>query len=617
MADLPPHHTQPVLIVGAGLAGLVAAFELTRKNIPVTIVDQENEHNLGGQAFWSLGGIFCVNSSAQRRYGIRDSHALALADWMNTAKFDRLPSQHRHEYQSGDGRTQPSTSEYTDQPTQAPDDDQDFWAHKWAEAFVDFATHKMERYLKDRGVKFLTVGWAERGAGQANGHGNSVPRFHLTWGTGPEIVRAFAEPVLQAATSAATTTSSNKPQQQPLVTFRYRHRVDELILDEQSGAAVGVRGQVLEPTDSARGVATSRTAVDSFELRGRAVIIATGGIGGHIEAVKRNWPIARLGPKVPESFVVGVPAHVDGRMLGIAGAAGARLTNMDRMWHYTEGLANWNPIWPTHGIRVIPGPSSLWLDATGRRLPPFLYPGCDTLATLKHICSTGHDYSWFVLNRKIVSREFALSGSEQNPDITGKSYLQALWQRYLSGHGTYAVQDFVKHGEDFVVEHDLSALVDGMNRLAAERSGPVLDHDTIHAEIEARDMQMDNKYSKDAQAMLIANARTYWPENFRVAKPHKILDPSAGPLIAVRMNLLTRKSLGGLQTNLDGNVMRVDGQPFPGLYAAGEAAGFGGGGMHGYASLEGTFLGGCIFSGLVTGRAVTTSIAGVTAESRL
>ncbi|EXJ88640.1 hypothetical protein A1O1_05571 [Capronia coronata CBS 617.96] len=627
---MPDQMSEPVIIIGAGLAGLVAAYELTRQNIPVTIVDQENEHNLGGQAFWSLGGIFCVNSSMQRRYGVRDSHALALADWMNTAQFDRVPGQKQPEFSSDadSGKAISESDSSTDEDgnknkDQDPGkvDDQDYWAHQWAEAFVDFATHKMERYLNDMGVKFLTVGWAEKGAGRADGHGNSVPRFHLTWGTGPEIVKAFAEPVVQAASTSTSigTREANQQHQarQPLVTFHYRHRVDELILDETSGAAIGVRGQILEPTDLARGMASSRTSIDSFSLRGRAVVIATGGIGGNIDAVKRNWPTTRLGPKIPASFVVGVPAHVDGRMLDIASTAGARLTNMDRMWHYTEGLRNWNSIWPAHGIRVIPGPSSLWLDATGHRLPPFLYPGCDTLATLKHICATGHDYSWFVLNRHIVSREFALSGSEQNPDITGKSYLQTLLQRYFSRNGTYAVQDFLKHGEDFVVEDDLPALVEGMNRLARERGGPVLEYDAIHAEILARDMQMDNKYSKDAQAMLIANTRQYWPERFRTAKPHKILDPAAGPLIAVRMNLLTRKSLGGLQTNLEGNVMHVNNQPFPGLYAAGEAAGFGGGGMHGYASLEGTFLGGCIFSGRVVGRALATRISGVSGESRL
>lgn len=552
---------QPVIIVGAGLSGLVAAYELTRKDIPVVIVDQEPEGNLGGQAFWSLGGIFCVNSADQRSKGIKDSRELALADWMNTAKFDR--------------------------------EKEDYWPRQWAKAFVDFATDDMEKYLKNLGVRFVIVGWAERGSGSAHDIGNSVPRFHLTWGTGPEIVRVFAEPVRAA-------------EKKGLVSFRFRHKVDELVVDE-NGAAVGVRGEILEPSDAVRGAATSRRAVDSFELRGRAVLIATGGIGGNVEKVKKVWPKDRLGPEVPKSFVVGVPAHVDGRMIDIAKDAGANVVNVDRMWHYTEGLQNWNPIWPAHGIRVIPGPSSMWLDANGKRFPPFLYPGCATLPTLKHICATGYDYSWYVTNRRIVSREFALSGSEQNYDLTNKSYLRLL-QRALTRYGTYEVQDFLKHGEDFIVENDLAALVEGMNRLGGERGGPSLEYDSIRKEIEARDVQAERAYTKDAQIMLINNARQYWPDARRIPKPHKILDPSAGPLVAVRMNLLTRKSLGGLETNLDGNVMRPDEKPFPGLYAAGEAAGFGGGGVHGYSSLEGTFLGGCIFSGRTAGRALVNDV---------
>jgi predicted oxidoreductase len=555
----------PVIIIGAGLSGLVAAFELSKRNIPTVILDQESEANLGGQAFWSLGGIFLVNSSEQRRYGVHDSRELAMQDWMNSAAFDR--------------------------------EREDHWPRKWAEAFVNFATDDMEQYVKSLGLKFVTVGWAERGSGRAGGHGNSVPRFHLTWGTGPEVVRIFAEPVRAAA-------------EKGLVKFQFRHQVDELIVDDTTGAVVGVRGQVLEPTDVERGVATSRKSVGNFELHGKAVLVASGGIGGNIDAVKKHWPIDRLGPKVPESFVIGVPAHVDGRMIEITQNTGASVINADRMWHYTEGLSNWNPIWPKHGIRVIPGPSSLWLDATGKRLPPFLFPGCDTLATLKHICSTGYDYTWFVLNKSIIAREFALSGSEQNPDITGKS-LWVLLQRVFGRSGTGPVQDFMEKGEDFVVRDSIEALVEGMNELARKVGGPLLDIDQIKTEIESRDAQINNKYSKDAQIMLIRNAQNFWPEWLsRIAAPHKILDKTYGPLIAVRMNLLTRKTLGGLETDLSANVVHSDGTPFPNLYAAGEAAGFGGGGVHGYNSLEGTFLGGCIFSGRTAGRAIADLVAG-------
>ncbi|KAK4132185.1 fumarate reductase/succinate dehydrogenase flavoprotein [Trichocladium antarcticum] len=557
---------EPVIIVGAGLAGLVAAFELTKLNVPVLLLDQENAANLGGQAFWSLGGLFVVDSAQQRARGIKDSRELAMRDWLGSARFDR-------------GK-------------------EDFWPRRWAEAFVNFATDEMEDYVGGLGIEWArNVGWAERGDGRAEGHGNSVPRFHITWGAGPEVVRVFAEPVKAA-------------EKKGLVEFRFRHVVDEVIVDGASGRAVGVRGRVLEADDAPRGVKSSRTAVGKFEIRGPAVLVSSGGIGGDVDKVKACWPTERLGT-APKHFVVGVPAHVDGRMIDIAEDAGANVINRDRMWHYTEGLANWNPIWPGHGIRVIPAPSSLWLDAEGKRLPPFLFPGCDTLATLQHICRTGYDYSWFIADQSIVRREFALSGSEQNPDLTGKSLWQFYWQRALSGKGTVPVQDFVKHGVDFVVRDDLADLVAGMNELAAARNGPQLDFAKVRAVVEARDGQFNNPFSKDAQAMLVHNARAYTSDRLgRIAGPHRLLDPAHGPLVAVRMNLITRKTLGGIETDLDSNVMRPDGTPFPGLYAAGEAAGFGGGGVHGYSSLEGTFLGGCIFSGRAAGRAIALEVAG-------
>ncbi|KAG6036050.1 hypothetical protein E4U41_005813 [Claviceps citrina] len=556
----------PVIIIGHGLAGLVAAFELSKCRIPTVIVDQENANNIGGQAFWSLGGLFLVDSTEQRRVGIKDSRELAMQDWLNSAQFDR--------------------------------DKEDHWPRQWAKAFVDFATDEMESYVKKQGLGFMfNVGWAERGDGRAEGHGNSVPRFHLTWGTGPEIVRIFLDPVLKAAKGG-------------IIQFKHRHAVDELIIDEKTGRATEIRGRILEQDDSARGVKSSRTAVDTFQLHGSAILVSSGGIGGNVEAVKSAWPVDRLGPKVPDHFVVGVPAHVDGRMIGISEAAGANVINRDRMWHYTEGLHNWDPIWPNHGIRIIPAPSSLWLDAAGKRLPPFLFPGSDTLGTLKHICSTGHDYTWFILNQAVISKEFGLSGSEQNPDITGKSIWQVLG-RVFNPKGPVPVQNFMKHGKDFIVKDSLEELVQGMNKLASERGGPALDLKTIQKVIDARDAQFDNTYSKDAQAMVIHNGRSYWPDKMsRVAKPHRLLDKSKGPLVAVRLNLLTRKTLGGIETNLQSNVMRADGTVFPGLYAAGEAAGFGGGGVHGYHSLEGTFLGGCIFSGRAAGRAMAEEAVG-------
>ncbi len=549
-------HQPEVIVVGAGLAGLVATHELAKAGKRVLVLEQENRANLGGQAFWSLGGLFFVDSPEQRRMGIKDSRELALQDWFGSAAYDRL-------------------------------DDEDVWGRRWAEAYVDWAAGGKRQYLRDLGHRVVPlVGWAERGDGSATGHGNSVPRFHLTWGTGPGVVETFERPVLEA-------------ERRGLVTFAFRHQVDELLVED--GAVVGVRGTVLEPSETPRGVKSSRTAVGEFEHRAGAVVVTSGGIGHNHDLMRRNWPTERLGP-VPEHMITGVPAHVDGRMLAITEQAGGRIVNRDRMWAYVEGIHNWDPIWPDHAIRILPGPSSMWFDATGRRLTGMSgVPGADSLGAMRQILATGHDYSWFVLTQSIIEKEFALSGSEQNPDITERD-LKVLLKTRLAKGAPAPVENFKRYGEDFVVADDLAGLVAGMNRLAR---GPQLEIAELERQIAARDRELDNAFTKDVQVMAMHNARRSRSDRLaRVAKPHKILDPAHGPLIAVRLNILSRKTLGGLQTNLDSQVIGADGSPVPGLYAAGEVAGFGGGGVHGYNALEGTFLGGCIFSGRAAGRAL-------------
>ena len=541
-----------VIVVGAGLAGLVAACELVERGKRVLFVEQENAANLGGQAFWSFGGLFFVDSPEQRRMGIRDSHELALQDWLGTAAFDR---------------------------------DEDYWPKQWAHAYVEFAAGEKRSWLKSRGLQiFPLVGWAERGGYDARGHGNSVPRFHITWGTGPALVDIFARRLLG----------------NPRATFAHRHRVDELIVE--NGAVVGVRGAVLEPSSAARGVASSRNTVGEFEFRAAAVIVTSGGIGGNTDLVRKNWP-ERMG-RVPGQLLTGVPAHVDGRMIGITEDAGARVINRDRMWHYTEGITNYDPVWPNHGIRILPGPSSLWLDATGKRLPGPLYPGFDTLGTLEHITRSGHDYTWFVLNARIIAKEFGLSGQEQNPDLTERSVRQVLSRVRPGAPGP--VQAFVDRGVDFVQAATLGELVARMNELPGVEP---LDLSVVEAEVTARDREVANRFSKDGQITAIRGARAYLPDRVsRVVAPHRLTDPKAGPLIAVKLHVLTRKTLGGLETDLDSRVLGADGEPIGGLYAAGEVAGFGGGGVHGYRSLEGTFVGGCIFSGRAAGRGAARQV---------
>jgi uncharacterized protein len=545
-----------VIVVGSGLAGLVAATEIADAGKRVIVVEQEGEQSLGGQAFWSLGGLFLVDTPEQRRLGIKDSYELALQDWMGSAGFDR---------------------------------DEDRWPKRWAEAYVAFAAGEKRGWLRAMGHRiFPVVGWAERGGYDAMSHGNSVPRFHVSWGTGPGVVEPFERRARDAQASG-------------LLTFRFRHRVDALTVTH--GAVDGINGSILEPDDIERGKSSSRKIIGDFSLRAQAVIVASGGIGSNHDLVRQNWP-KRLG-EAPKNMISGVPEHVDGRMIGITEAAGARLINRDRMWHYVEGIRNWNPIWPRHGIRILPGPSSMWFDATGARLPSPLFPGSDTLGQLQYIMGTGYDYSWFVLTQSIIKKEFALSGSEQNPDLTGKSWRMTI-KRATNKGAPGPVEAFKTHGADFVVRDNLADLVAGMNALSGDN---LLKIDHLKRQIEARDREISNPYVKDTQVMNIHNARRYVGDRLiRSAKPHRILDPAHGPLIAVKLNIVTRKTLGGLETDLDSRVFGRDGQIIRGLYAAGEAAGFGGGGVHGYRSLEGTFLGGCLFSGRNAGRAAAKAV---------
>ncbi|WP_390910667.1 FAD-binding dehydrogenase [Pseudosulfitobacter sp. SM2401] len=541
------------IVVGGGLSGLTAAAELADRGKSVIVLDQEPRHFLGGQAFWSLGGLFMIDTPEQRRMGIKDSPELALNDWMGSAQFDRP---------------------------------EDAMPRKWAEAYLDFAAGDMRPWLHKMGHRwFPVVGWAERGGSFADGHGNSVPRFHVTWGTGEGIVEQFARRCLEHEKAG-------------LITFKFRHQVDRI--EMENGAAKGVSGTVLADDTALRGHPTNRDVVGDFSLRSPSVIVTSGGIGGNFEMVRKVWPTDRLGP-APKEMVAGVPAHVDGRMIAISETAGGHVINGDRMWHYTEGVKNWDPIWPAHGIRILPGPSSMWFDATGNRFAPPNLPGFDSMTSLREILSTGYDYSWFVLTQKIIEKEFALSGSEQNPDLTSKKWLEVIKARLLSGGGApKPVEAFKEKGEDFVVANTLEELVQGMNNIA---EGDLIDADKLRSQIEARDSQVDNPFTKDAQLMAIHAARNYRGDRLvRVAKPHKILDPKNGPLIAVKLHVLTRKTLGGLHTDLDSRMIGADGHVVPGLFAAGEVAGFGGGGYHGYNALEGTFLGGCIFSGRNAGR---------------
>ncbi|MGD8199199.1 FAD-binding dehydrogenase [Ornithinimicrobium sp. W1679] len=593
-----------VVVVGAGLAGLVATAELVAAGRRVALVDQESTRHLGGQAWWSFGGLFLVDTPEQRRMGIADTRDLAWQDWTGTAGFDRFGAGRPGTGTAGGGGGAPHTSG-------SPGEDD--WGRRWARAYVDWASGEKRSWLRERGIRFFpVVGWAERGDGTATGHGNSVPRFHIVWGTGPAIVAPFEQRV-RAAVDAG------------LVTLHGRRRVTDLVVT--GGAVTGVRCDVLREDGVERGMPSTREVVGQAELSAQAVVVTSGGIGANTDLVRRFWP-DRLGTP-PTKLVTGVPAYVDGSMLDPVAAAGARLVNRDRMWHYTEGLANHAPVWPGHGIRILPGPSSLWLDGSGRRLPAPFFPGFDTLGTLTHLRTAEgareHDHSWFVATRTILGKEYALSGSEQNPDLTGRSVRGVLGR--VTTDVPAPLKAFVDHGADVVEADTPEKLAAAMNALVAGGGGPggggqgdpagpgadgldgLVDGGRLRALLEAHDRELDNDYGKDLQTALVRAARRSRGDRLvRTAAPHRFLDPDHGPLVALRLRVLTRKTLGGVQTDLDSRALDADGTPVPGLYAAGEVAGFGGGGVHGYRSLEGTFLGGCLFSGRAAGRALARDL---------
>ncbi|KQR10569.1 FAD-binding dehydrogenase [Cellulomonas sp. Leaf334] len=541
-----------VVVVGAGLAGLVATAELVAAGRRVTLLDAEPAASLGGQAFWSFGGLFLVDSPEQRRLGVKDSAELALADWFGSADF--------------------------------ADDGSDRWGRAWAEGFVEFAAGDLRSWLYAQGVRwFPLVQWAERGGYLADGHGNSVPRFHVTWGTGPGILEPFVRALLDA-------------RREGLVDVRFRHRVTGLVTTD--GRVTGVRGDVLVADAAERAVPSSRDVQEPFELPASAVVIATGGIGAAHDLVRATWP-ASAG-RLPARMLSGVPDHVDGSGIAAAAASGAAVVHEDRMWHYPEGITNHSPVWSRHGIRILAGPSSLWLDADGNRLPAPLFPGFDSLGSLRHITGRGDDHSWFVLDKTILGSEFALSGSEQNPDLTGKD-LKLLLERVKPG-AVGPVEAFAQKSDEFLWADTPAELAAKMNALSGSDR---IDADALERTIVARDGQVETGLGKDPQVVATAMARRYVVDKLiRVAKPHRLLDPAHGPLLAVRLSVLTRKTLGGLHTDLEGRVLRPDGEVLPGLWAAGEASGFGGGGVHGHRALEGTFLGGCLFTGRTVGRAL-------------
>jgi uncharacterized protein len=523
------------IVVGAGLAGLVCTLELLRAGHTVLLLDRCQPRELGGLAREAFGGMFMVDSPEQRRSRIRDSERLALEDWLRIAELE-------------------------------PEDE---WPRRWAEQYVTRARDDVGGWLREIGVRFFpVVNWAERGN---FGDGNSVPRFHMTWGTGKALVQAVWSAIEKHPRRAG-------------LEVRFGARVSELLIEH--GHAVGCR-------------------VEEYEVRAtRAVVVAAGGIGGNLEIVRREWPTERLGAP-PQKILMGSHAYADGALHEEVARLGGNVTHLSRMWNYADAVRHPNPQRELHGLKLIPPRSGVMLNPDGVRYGPVpMIPTFDAYSAMERTCEDERKYSWLICNWKIATRELDVSGSQHNPNLRERRPVRFLLGILLGKPGL--VRHFLEGSPDFVSAPTLSELALKMNGVTGEAA--------IHAAVLEREIgRYDETIARgkglfnDDQLRRIAQLRNWRGDRLRTCAFQRIADSKAGPLIAIRLQVMARKSLGGIQTDLGGRVLRAeDGTPIPGLYAVGEAAGFGGGGMHGKRSLEGTFLGGCVF----TGRLAAAAIAG-------
>lgn len=529
-----------IIVVGGGLAGVTAALELLEAGRSVLVLDRDLEAEFGGLANWAFGGMFFVDSPQQRKAGIKDSIDLALRDWIAVADFGS----------------------------------EDHWPRKWAEQFVHLCTPEVHNWLAPMGITwFRALSWAERGL---HGPGNSVPRFHLTWGTSKALVQTLIQR-LRSDRHAGR------------LQLQFRHRVTELETD--GGQLKGVSG-------------VEETTGTPFIARADVVVVATGGINGNIEKLKANWYQPWGEP--PQTILNGSHPYAVGDLHDAIERINGNVTNLDWQWNYAAGIRHPQPRYSNHGLSLVPCKSALWLNYRGERMGPLpLVSAYDTRYLVERICQEEKKYSWQVLNWKIAVKEFAISGSEYNPAVRDKKLL-AFLRGVLFGQKKL-VQEMIDTAEDFVVAHSIDELADKMNALTGEND---VDRQSLTDAIRHYDEIIDRgpKYYNDDQLRRIAQARRYLGDRLRTAKFQKIEDPEAMPLIAIREFILSRKSMGGIQTDLSSRVLTrpKEGRQdvIPGLYAIGESAGFGGGGMHGLRSLEGTFLSGCVLTGRLAARSI-------------
>jgi predicted oxidoreductase len=529
-------HRTDVLIIGGGIAGITVALELLDGGKSVLLLDRDEESAVGGLARESFGGMFFVDSPEQRRQGIRDSKALAWRDWQSFAEF-------------------------------SPDDR---WPRAWAEAYVERATADVHDWVRRFGVSFLpVVNWVERGEFVP---GNSVPRFHIAWGTGKGLAEALI---------AALHTHPNARR----LTWRFNQRVEQLTM--RAGRISGAAGF------------DERTGA-SFEIEAEQVVIATGGINGDLDRVRQHWHSDWRKP--PSVLLNGSHRFADGKLHDATEAIGGVLTHLDKMWNYAAGVHHPRPRKPHHGLSLVPPRSALWLNWRGMRIGPQpLVSGFDTRRLVTAVCAQEKPYSWQLMNRKIALKELAISGAEFNPSIREKSRLGFLRDTLFGNH--WLVKEMIDHCQDFVTASSLPELVDKMNALQGDQAIELKAVEEAVASYDAT-IARGESLMNDEQLRRIAYLRGYRGDRIRLCTFQPINDAKALPLIAVREHIISRKSLGGIQTDLSSRVLDRSGRPIEALFAVGEAAGFGGGGMHGLRALEGTFLGGCILSGRVAAAAI-------------
>jgi predicted oxidoreductase len=551
-------YVTPVLVIGGGIAGISAAIELLDKNQTVLLIDRDREEKFGGMANEAFGGMHFVDTPVQRFNGIKDNKQLALDDWFAAAEFDNNDGQH-------------------------------FYAKQWAHTYIERNKEDVYDWLTGFGIRFFPiVHWVERGDyGFAKGsRGNSVPRYHVAWCTGWEVTQTLIKKLRNHV---------NRDK----LTVKFQHKVESFIWTD--GRLVGCCGHVYDQNQSAG---------QAFSIAAENTIVCAGGLNGNLKQVEKHWDSECYGP-YPTNILTGSHPFADGLLHDELDAKGGSIKNRGWMWNYASGVKHPKPEYDNHGLSLIPARSSLWLDAHGNRIGPMpLISGFDT----HNLCKvTGHlpeQYSWQLMNLKIAHKELAVSGSHINKAFRHKSWLGII-KMALRGNREI-VSLLTEDCEDVVVAKSLPELVTAMNENSQQYKDKAflaeVSLENVERDVQAYDEQIERgeKFNTDDQIRRIHFLRKWRGDKVRTLKNQRINDPKAGPLIAIRTRIISRKSMGGIETNTASQVLNQQGEVIQGLYAAGEAAGFGGAGCAGIRSLEGTFLSLCILNGRIAAQTIAT-----------